>query len=40
MLAAINFVGVAFTFLIPETAGKSLEELNGENEILPVVAAD
>ena len=30
MLAATNFAGMLFTFLIPETALKSLEELNGE----------
>ena len=28
LLAGINFLGILFTFLIPETAGKSLEELN------------
>jgi MFS transporter, PHS family, inorganic phosphate transporter len=30
ILAAINFLGLLTTFLIPETMGKSLEELNGE----------
>ena len=30
ILAAINFCGLLTTFLIPETMGKSLEELNGE----------
>ena len=30
VLAAINLVGLLTTFLIPETMGKSLEQLNGE----------
>lgn len=30
ILAAINFCGLLTSFLIPETMGKSLEELNGE----------
>jgi PHS family inorganic phosphate transporter-like MFS transporter len=30
ILAATNFLGMLFTFMIPETMGKSLEELNGE----------
>ena len=30
ILAATNFAGMLFTFLIPETALKSLEGLNGE----------
>ena len=38
MLAAINFAGSLFTLLIPETKGKSLEELNGEN-VLPLTSA-
>jgi len=29
ILAATNFLGMLFTFLVPETMGKSLEELNG-----------
>jgi len=29
ILAATNFLGLLFTFLIPETKGKTLEELNG-----------
>lgn len=33
MLAAINCLGFLFTFLIPETNNKSLEELNGEAEV-------
>ncbi|GJV63459.1 inorganic phosphate transporter 1-4-like protein [Tanacetum coccineum] len=31
-LGIINFLGMAFTFLVPEPNGKSLEELSGENE--------
>ena len=38
MLAAINFAGMLFTTLIPETKGKSLEELNGE-DVLPLTCA-
>jgi PHS family inorganic phosphate transporter-like MFS transporter len=36
VLAAINFVGVCFTFLIPETKGRTLEEINGEYSDLPL----
>ena len=32
VLAGINCLGFLFTFLIPETNNKSLEELNGEAE--------
>lgn len=32
MLGVINFLGMLFTFLVPESKGKSLEELTGENE--------
>ncbi|OMP06635.1 Phosphate permease [Corchorus capsularis] len=32
MLGVINFFGILFTFLVPESKGKSLEELTGENE--------
>lgn len=32
ILAAINFVGMLFTFLVPETKGQSLEQLAGEGE--------
>ncbi|CAL5018148.1 unnamed protein product [Urochloa decumbens] len=32
MLAGCNVVGFFFTFLVPESKGKSLEELSGENE--------
>jgi len=32
ILAGINFVGMWFTCLIPETKGRSLEELSGESE--------
>ncbi|XP_028780690.1 inorganic phosphate transporter 1-4-like [Neltuma alba] len=31
-LAVINFVGMLFTFLVPESKGKSLEELGREND--------
>ncbi|CAN6247640.1 unnamed protein product [Urochloa humidicola] len=32
MLAGCNVVGFLFTFLVPESKGKSLEELSGEND--------
>ncbi|OVA02417.1 General substrate transporter [Macleaya cordata] len=32
MLGVINFLGMLFTFLVPESKGKSLEEMSGENE--------
>ncbi|KAI3985237.1 hypothetical protein MKX01_022651 [Papaver californicum] len=32
MLGVINFIGMLFTFLVPEPNGKSLEELSGEND--------
>ncbi|KAK6929785.1 Major facilitator, sugar transporter-like [Dillenia turbinata] len=32
MLGCINFFGILFTFLVPESKGKSLEEMSGENE--------
>ena len=32
ILAATNFLGMLFTFLLPETNGKTLEELSGETE--------
>ncbi|KAI7990858.1 Inorganic phosphate transporter 1-4 [Camellia lanceoleosa] len=32
VLGAISFVGMLFTFLVPESKGKSLEEMSGENE--------
>ncbi|CAL5035431.1 unnamed protein product [Urochloa decumbens] len=32
VLAGCNVVGFFFTFLVPESKGKSLEELSGENE--------
>lgn len=31
-LAVINGVGFLMTFLVPETKGRSLEDLSGENE--------
>ena len=30
ILAATNFLGMLFTFVLPETNGKTLEELSGE----------
>jgi len=33
ILAATNFLGMLFTFLLPETNGKTLEELSGETAI-------
>ena len=35
-LAAINFAGMWFTLLIPETKGRALEEINGEDKLLPL----
>ncbi|VVA21937.1 PREDICTED: inorganic phosphate transporter [Prunus dulcis] len=32
MLGTINFFGMLFTLLLPESKGKTLEELSGENE--------
>ncbi|XP_010262309.1 PREDICTED: inorganic phosphate transporter 1-4-like [Nelumbo nucifera] len=32
MLGVINFFGMVFTLLVPESKGKSLEEMSGENE--------
>jgi len=32
ILATVNALGFLFTFLVPETNGKSLEDLSGENE--------
>ncbi|CAH8362924.1 unnamed protein product [Eruca vesicaria subsp. sativa] len=31
MLGVVNFLGILFTFLVPEAKGKSLEEISGEN---------
>lgn len=33
ILGVINFVGLLFTFLVPESKGKSLEEMSKENEV-------
>ncbi|KAG7611682.1 Phosphate permease [Arabidopsis suecica] len=33
MLGVLNFIGMLFTFLVPEPKGKSLEELSGEAEV-------
>jgi PHS family inorganic phosphate transporter-like MFS transporter len=38
IFAAFMFLGFLFTFFIPETAGKSLEELSGEEEDIYVSA--
>lgn len=32
VLGVVNFLGIVFTFLVPESKGKSLEELSGEGE--------
>ncbi|KAI3879475.1 hypothetical protein MKX03_014095 [Papaver bracteatum] len=32
MLGVINFLGMLFTFLVPEPKGRSLEEISGEND--------
>lgn len=32
VLGVVNFLGMVFTFLVPEPNGKSLEELSGEND--------
>lgn len=32
VLGVVNFFGMVFTFLVPESKGKSLEEMSGENE--------
>ncbi|XP_043693573.1 inorganic phosphate transporter 1-4 [Telopea speciosissima] len=32
ILGGINLLGLLFTFLVPESKGKSLEEMSGENE--------
>jgi len=32
VLGVVNFLGMIFTFLVPESKGRSLEEMSGENE--------
>ncbi|KAF5741898.1 inorganic phosphate transporter 1-4 [Tripterygium wilfordii] len=32
VLGVVNFLGMLFTFLVPESKGRSLEEISGENE--------
>jgi PHS family inorganic phosphate transporter-like MFS transporter len=32
VLGVVNLLGMLFTFLVPESKGKSLEEMSGENE--------
>ncbi|XP_074580989.1 inorganic phosphate transporter 1-6-like [Curcuma longa] len=39
LLAGCNLLGMAFSFLVPESKGKSLEEISGENEGEEDVAA-
>lgn len=34
VLGVVNLLGLLFTFLVPESKGKSLEEMSGENEDL------
>ncbi|KAL2317560.1 hypothetical protein Fmac_031436 [Flemingia macrophylla] len=34
-LAGVNMLGFLFTFLVPETQGRSLEEISGEDKELP-----
>lgn len=36
VLACCNLLGLFFTFLVPESKGKSLEEISGENEDIDV----
>lgn len=36
LLGVINLLGLLFTFLVPESKGKSLEEMSGENEEVAV----
>ena len=31
-LSVVNLLGFCFTFLVPETNGRSLEEISGEDE--------
>jgi PHS family inorganic phosphate transporter-like MFS transporter len=33
VLGVVNLLGLLFTFLVPESKGKSLEEMSGENEV-------
>ncbi|KAF8388223.1 hypothetical protein HHK36_026889 [Tetracentron sinense] len=32
VLGVVNFLGMVFTFLVPESKGRSLEEISGEND--------
>ena len=36
ILGCVNFLGILFTLLVPESKGKSLEEMSGEAEEKPV----
>lgn len=40
VLGVVNFLGILFTFLVPESNGKSLEEMSGENEEEPESAVE
>ncbi|XP_050364477.1 inorganic phosphate transporter 1-4 [Argentina anserina] len=40
VLGVVNFLGILFTFLVPESNGKSLEEMSGENEDEPESAVE
>ncbi|PRQ25859.1 putative phosphate-transporting ATPase [Rosa chinensis] len=40
VLGVVNFFGILFTFLVPESNGKSLEEMSGENEEEPESALE
>lgn len=40
VLGVVNFFGILFTFLVPESNGKSLEEMSGENEDEPESALE
>ncbi|KZV32992.1 inorganic phosphate transporter 1-4 [Dorcoceras hygrometricum] len=40
VLGVVNLLGLLFTFLVPESKGKSLEEMSGENQEINEEAAD
>ncbi|KAL6985309.1 putative inorganic phosphate transporter 1-7 [Sarracenia purpurea var. burkii] len=40
VLGVVNFLGLIFTFLVPESKGKSLEEMTGENEDMAEIGMD
>lgn len=39
-LSVVNFIGFLFSFLVPETRGRSLEEISGENKNLGIGKAE